>query len=156
MSLDGSIRSVAALAGYLVIALHNTEQAAIKLLEDFANSSGDDTSKIKEIKEFICKTFKCEDVTSDVVGNKLIFTLHGTEETGEGMLKFVFKLLSQFKLLLSEEDMNKVKGGILETVFAYYTEEKKLDVEIEVLNENILNKLNEVIGEKEEAVDEKT
>lgn len=145
------LRSLAPVIAFLIASLQDPEKAAIKLLEDFENTTRDKTD---EIKVFVCKKFKCEDVTTEVRENRLVFVLHGTEETGEEIIEFVFKLLTKFQLIMTEEQITKVKGGILETVFAYYPVDKKLDVEIVVENEKILEKLRGMMKVEEEEVEE--
>jgi len=139
--------SLATLIMFLVMALQDPEKAAIKLLDDFEKS---DKEASGQIKKFVCKKFNCKDVTTEVRENKLVFVLHETEETGEGIIKFLLKLLSKFQLILTEEQMMKIKKTMLETAFVYCESEKKLDVEIEVENEKILEKLKEMMKKKEQ------
>ena len=149
MTFDGP--SLASLAMFLLVALQDPEKAAIKLLEDFESSDAKDSGKIKE---FVCTKFKCENVTTEVQENKLIFVLHQTEETGEGIIQFMLKLLGMFKFIMTEEQIAKIKSSMLETEFAYYEIEKKLDIEIEVVNEKILEKLREMMEKKGELKNE--
>lgn len=133
--------SLSTLVGFVFAALRDPENAAIKLLEDFEKS---DTGETGKIMEFVCKKFKCEDVTAEVRDNKLVFVLHGTDETGEEIIQFMLKVLKMFAFMLTEEQLTKIKGAMQETVFAYYPDKKQLDVEIEVNNEKILEKLKEM------------
>ena len=137
---------LASLVMFLLSALQDPEKAAIKLLEDFETSDAKNTG---QIKEFVCTKFKCENVTTEVRENKLVFSLVNTEETGEGIIQFMLKLLGMFKFAMTEEQIAKIKSSMLETEFAYYEIEKTLDVEIEVVNERILEKLRDMMEKKE-------
>lgn len=148
MTLGGD--SLVTLVTFLFAALQDPEKAAIKLLEDFEESDKESSGKIKE---FVCKKFKCEDVTTEVRDNKLVFVLHGTEETGKGIIQFMLKMLGMFKFIMTEEQVNTIKKAMLETEFVYDLIARKLDVEIEVNNERILNKLREMKMEKHEEVE---